>query len=98
MSRAQELTHSAIRLPLDTNGNPRYYFPRFLFPAMSDKTRLRAGLNRYRGKAYGPGYVVQSYSLEADLQFALDTIGNATSADADNPTQTAWLKAYANGH
>ena len=41
---------------------------------MTDKARLKAGLNRYRGKRFGVGYVISSYSLEYDLSFVLQTI------------------------
>lgn len=52
------------RLDNDTNGNPRYYVPVYLFPdTMTQKQRKDAGLALYRGKRYGKGYVVQSYSL-----------------------------------
>lgn len=75
MRTPKELAESAIRLPLDVNGNPRYYFPLFVWPVMDQKKRLAAGLNRYRGKQYGAGYVMQSYSLESDLAHALKVIG-----------------------
>ena len=74
MTTAQELMQSAIRLDNDINGNPRYYFPRFVWPDMSQKTRRAAGLDMYRGKQYGAGYVMQSYSLKSDLAHALKTI------------------------
>lgn len=77
LKNAADLAESAIRIKLDVNGNPRYYVPFFLFPIMSDKTRLKAGLNKYRGKAYGRGYVLQSYDIQGDLAFALDTIAKA---------------------
>ena len=71
----KELAQSAIRLPSDANGNPRYYFPKFVWPQMNNETRLKAGLNLYRGKQYGAGYVMQSYSLESDIEHALKTLG-----------------------
>lgn len=71
----KELAESAIRLPLDTNGNPRYYFPIFVWPSMTDKQRSKAGLVRYRGKQYGAGYVMQSYALEGDIAHALKVLG-----------------------
>lgn len=52
------------RIDNDTNGNPRYYVPVYLFPdTMTEKQRKDAGLAVYRGKRYGGGYVVQSYNL-----------------------------------
>ena len=74
LSNAGELAQSAIRLDNDINGNPRYYLPIYMLPRMADKARLKAGLSRYRGKRFGAGYVIQSYSLEYDLSFVLQTI------------------------
>lgn len=75
-TRAQELTKAAIRLDNDVNGNPRYYLPKYVLPAMTYKRlRLKAGLTVYRGKKYGAGYVIQSYSLQSDIEHALKTIG-----------------------
>lgn len=71
---AAELADAAKRLDNDVNGNPRYYLAKYLFPVMSQRTRLDAGLNLYRGKRYGAGYVMQSYSLESDLAHALRVI------------------------
>ena len=39
-----DVKESAIRLNNDINGNPRYYFPRHMWPKMDDKTRRSAGL------------------------------------------------------
>ena len=69
-----ELRASAIRLDNDVNGNPRYYFPKFVWPQMDNKTRLSAGLNLYRGKKYGAGYVMQSYSLDGDIDHAINAV------------------------
>ena len=71
MTPTENLIQSAIRLDNDINGNPRYYFPKFVWPDMSDKTRYRVGLSKYRGKKYGAGYVMQSYNLPNDIDFAL---------------------------
>ena len=73
-STAREITMSAKRLDNDVNGNPRYYVPFYMLPEMTDKVRRAAAIGTYRGKRYGRGYVFQSYSLESDVQFALDTI------------------------
>jgi hypothetical protein len=70
----QDIKASAIRIDNDINGNPRYYFPVYMFPRMSDKARLKAGLSRYRGKRFGAGYVIQSYSLDYDLKYVLEAI------------------------
>jgi len=72
LSNAKELAKSAIRLDNDINGNPRYYLPIYMLPRMTDKACLKAGLNRYR--LFGAGYVIQSYNLESDLSFVLQTI------------------------
>lgn len=60
---------SFLRVDGDIYGNPRYYIPVYLLPEMSDKERLAVGLTKYRGKKYGSGFIVQSYSLESTCQF-----------------------------
>lgn len=65
---SSDIKQSAIRLNNDINGNPRYYFPRYVWPKMDDKTRRNTGyLSLYRGKRYGAGYVMTSYNLDGDL-------------------------------
>ena len=71
-----EIKESAIRLDNDINGNPRYYFPRYVWPKMDDKTRRSAGLSMYRGKRYGAGYVMMAYNLLNDIEYALCAIIN----------------------
>jgi len=71
---AKDIALSAVRMDNDINGNPRYYFPVYMFPRMEDKKRRQAGLTTYRGKRYGAGYVMQSYSLEHDISFVLKTL------------------------
>lgn len=69
-----ELIESAIRIDNDINGNPRYYFPKSAWGALDDKTRRSAGLHKYRGKRFGAGYVMQSYNLRTDIDYALYAI------------------------
>jgi len=71
---AQDILASAIRIDNDVNGNPRYYTPVYMWPRMTDVTRLKAGLTTYRGKRYGAGYVIHSYSLASDIAFAIKVI------------------------
>lgn len=71
-----DIKESAIRLDNDINGNPRYYFPRHMWPKMDDKTRRSAGLSLYRGKHRGAGYVMKSYNLLGDIEYALRAILN----------------------
>ena len=71
---ATDLADCATRMNNDIYGNPRYYMPAYMFPAMPDKIRARAGLQLYRGKQYGRGYVLQSYSLPHELRHVADTI------------------------
>ena len=72
-----DIKESAIRLDNDINGNPRYYFPRYVWPKMDDKTRRNTGfLSLYRGKRYGAGYVMTSYNLDSDIEYALRAILN----------------------
>lgn len=69
-----DLTDCATRMNNDVYGNPRYYMPAYMFPAMPDKIRSRAGLQLYRGKQYGRGYVLQAYSLPHELRHVANTI------------------------
>lgn len=63
------------RIDNDINGNPRYYVPVYLFPdTMTEKQRKSAGLVKYRGKAYGAGYVVQSYNLDSTVAHIIATL------------------------
>lgn len=63
------------RLDNDTNGNPRYYVPVYLFPKeMKISKRYEAGLAVYRGKKYGTGYVVQSYNLASTVAHIIATL------------------------
>jgi hypothetical protein len=72
-----DIKESAIRLDNDINGNPRYYFPRYVWPKMDDKTRRNTGFfTLYRGKRYGAGYVMTSYNLDMDIEYALCAILN----------------------
>jgi len=71
-----DIKQSSIRLDNDINGNPRYYFPKYMWPKMDDKTRRSAGLALYRGKRYGAGYVMTTYNLDGDLDYALYAILN----------------------
>lgn len=68
-----------VRIDNDINGNPRYYIEYALFydVNMSDKKRLSAGLEKYRGKKYGSGFVVQSYNLEHTADFINQTLALA---------------------
>lgn len=69
-----DLTDCATRMNNDVYGNPRYFMPAYMFPAMPDKIRARAGLQLYRGKQYGKGYVIQTYSLKHNLTHVANTI------------------------
>ena len=55
------------RLDNDVNGNPRFYIPVFLLE-LTDKERKAKGFTKYRGKQFGPGFVIQSYNLSHDLK------------------------------
>lgn len=62
------------RVDNDVYGNPRYYVPVYRLPKLADKKRLNVGLEKYRGKKFGPGYVVQSYNLQATCNFINTTL------------------------
>ena len=68
---APALAMRAIRLDNDVNGNPRYYLPVYSFADESGEFFRPKYCSKYRGKKYGAGYVIQSYSLQSDLRDAL---------------------------
>jgi hypothetical protein len=55
----------------DVNGNPRYIVHFLTFAADYNEALTLArkiGARVYRGKSYGGGFVVQSYSLDATVR------------------------------
>ena len=60
-----------VRINNDVNGNPRYVIH---FLAVADdyieavNISRKIGGKKYRGKDFGGGIVIQSYSLETDLE------------------------------
>jgi len=74
MQKIEITSGDFTRIDSDIYGNPRYYVPVYLFDKMPDKLRLAAGLEKYRGKKYGKGYVVQSYNLESDIAHIIKTL------------------------
>jgi len=76
----KDIAASAIRIDNDINGNPRYYVPFYMLPRLSDDERRKAGLAKYRGKRFGAGYVIQSYSLEYDLGFVVEKVQQLIAA------------------
>lgn len=59
----------------DINGNPRYVVHFLSFaPTMGEAlVKIRKiGGRRYRGKKFGGGLVFSSYSVESELEFALE--------------------------
>ena len=61
------------RINSDINGNPRYYLPTYL--AAEENARKIGGV-KYRGKAYGPGWVFQSYEIREELEKLNELEGN----------------------
>jgi hypothetical protein len=56
-------------LPRDANGNPRHFIPAREIPvAPGSKLARKVGLQMYRGKDRGPGFVIQSHHLETALR------------------------------
>jgi hypothetical protein len=52
-----------------TNGNSRYFLPADAIGVEpGSKIARKLGLSKYRGKAYGCGFVFQSYNLNGDLE------------------------------
>lgn len=60
------------RINNDVNGNPRYIV-HFLDLGLKKYCNIK-GLKKYRGKAFGGGYVFQSYNIEDDLKYILQLI------------------------
>lgn len=62
------------RLDNDVNGNPRYLVHFLSLNVKPEDYGRIAGLTKYRGKAFGGGYVIQSYSLENDLKYYMNLV------------------------
>ena len=56
----------------DMYGNPRIVV-HFLALGLEDYVPVK-GFTRYRGKAFGGGYVFQSYNHEDTIRWALETV------------------------
>lgn len=59
---------SAIRLPSDMYGNPRWYIPCFVFNDRNGDMFRPAHANAYRGKKYGRGWAFQTYNLKRSVE------------------------------
>ena len=92
-------TGSFTRIKLDVNGNPRYYIDWLSFAgdyATACSIGKHYGLAKYRGKAFGAGFVAQSYSLQDTAEgLARSTV--AATADVKLLTKNAkeWFDAEA---
>ena len=62
------------RLDNDVNGNPRYLVHFLSLNVKPEDYGRIAGLTKYRGKDFGGGYVIQSYSLENDLKYYMNLV------------------------
>lgn len=63
------------RVTNDTNGNPRYVIHFHAFSSDYPTAKRLAnslGYSVYRGKAFGGGFVGQSYNLENDAEQIID--------------------------
>ena len=71
----EEMT--VYRIDSDYYGNPRYVI-HFLSLGLKDyessKLTRKAGLKVYRGKWFGGGFVMQSYSIERDIERVLEIL------------------------
>jgi len=74
----EEIT--VYRVNNDYYGNPRYVV-HFLSLGLKDykstKKTKKAGLSIYRAKWFGGGFVIQSYSIERDIERAIEIIKGA---------------------
>ncbi len=84
ISPAQAITDACIRLPRDRDGNPRYFIPANLLPvALGGPLAKANGLKTYRGSAFGPGFVLQTYFLAGSIEDLL------LDLDEDRPFSVA---------
>lgn len=70
-------TIACYRTTNDTNGNPRYivhYLELGLPDYYATKATRRAGLRIYHGRAFGGGFVFQSYNLKDSLTRIMEII------------------------
>ena len=68
----EELT--VYRIDNDVNGNPRYAVHFLSLNIKPQDYGKIPNLTKYRAKWFGGGYVFQSYNIEHDVQWALDTV------------------------
>lgn len=67
----------------DANGNPRYFIPADAIGVEpGGKIARKLGLSKYRGKAYGCGFVFQSYNLIGDLENLVEAVRGELSMGA----------------
>lgn len=71
-----------FRTTCDVNGNPRYIVHFMDLGLTMDeynnpKFRGKVGIRKYRGKDFGGGVVIQSYSIDEDIQYLIDRIKKA---------------------
>jgi hypothetical protein len=70
--RGEEIPYH--RVNADVNGNPRYVTHFLdLGVKLEDYGKIQ-GLEKYRAKWFGGGYVFQSYNLEDTLDWAMETV------------------------
>lgn len=65
---------TCYRVENDINGNPRYVIHFLDLGIRPEDYGKIPGLRRYRGKWFGGGYVIQSYSLEESVKYLLNHV------------------------
>jgi hypothetical protein len=73
-NQAAEIAMTATKLNNCVNGNPRYYVAAYEFKGDSGEYYRPAFANKYRGKAYGAGWVFTSYNLESCIRRSLEEV------------------------
>lgn len=91
------LSRLCTPLNRDINGNPRFFLPAAVIGIEANgDTRSKVGLTKYRGKGYGPGFVIQSYNLEGDMAVI---IARLRELDADHHfPESAWAEHLPSAH
>lgn len=64
------------RIDNDVNGNPRYVTHFLNLGVQLDDYGKVPGLEKYRAKWFGGGYVFQSYNVQDDLEYYLDKVND----------------------
>ena len=74
LTQPATIAANAVRLDNCINGNPRYYLQAYDFTDATGALYRPAYVKAYRGKRFGAGWVLSSYSLENDIRDAIASV------------------------